>query len=91
MEVSYTFEDPESQEEAVSIGADPADRAKHGLLNRAVAARAIVRMDCTTAHIRVGLAPMGVENLKVSTISSTLVANGNEACDCMANGNANDE
>ena len=76
MEVSYTFEDPENQEEAVSIGADPADRARYRLLNRAVAARAIIRMDLTTAHIRVGLAPMGVENLKVSTISSTPVASG---------------
>ena len=71
MEVSYTFEDPENQEEAVSIGADPADRARYGLLNRAVAARAIIRMDLTTAHIRVGLAPMGVENLEVSATSST--------------------
>ena len=75
MEVSYTFEDPENQEEAVSIGADPADRARYGLLNRAVAARAIIRMDLTTAHIRVGLAPMGVENLEVSATSSTPVAN----------------
>ena len=74
MEVSYTFEDPENQEEAVSIGADPADRARYGLLNRAVAARAIIRMDLTTAHIRVGLAPMGVENLEVSATSSTPVA-----------------
>ena len=73
MEVSYTFEDPENQEEAVSIGADPADRARYGLLNRAVAARAIIRMDLTTAHIRVGLAPMGVENLEVSATSSTPV------------------
>ena len=84
MEVSYTFEDPENQEEAVSIGADPADRARYGLSNRAVAARATIRMDLSTAHIRVGLAPMGVENLKVSTISSTQTANGNEACDSMA-------
>ena len=75
MEVSYTFEDPENQEEAVSIGADPADRARYGLPNRAVAARAIIRMDLTTAHIRVGLAPMGVENLEVSATSSTPVAN----------------
>ena len=74
MEVSYTFEDPENQEEAVSIGADPADRARYGLPNRAVAARAIIRMDLTTAHIRVGLAPMGVENLEVSATSSTPVA-----------------
>ena len=87
MEVSYTFEDPEGQEETVSIGADQADRAKYGLLNRAVAARAVVRMDCTTAHIRVGLAPMGVENLKVSTISSTPATNGNEH----DNSNATDE
>ena len=91
MEVSYTFEDPEGQEETVSIGADQADRAKHGLLNREVAARAVIRMDCTTAHIRVGLAPTGVENLKVSTISSTLATSGNEACDSMANSNAKDE
>ena len=76
MEVSYTFEDPENQEEAVSIGADPADRARYGLPNRAVAARATIRMDLSTAHIRVGLAPMGVENLKVSTFSSTPVASG---------------
>ena len=75
MEVSYTFEDPENQEEAVSIGADPADRARYGLPNRAVAARAIIRMDLTTAHIRVGLAPMGVENLEVSATSSTPAGN----------------
>ena len=59
MKVAYTFRDPENPRDVTSIGIDPAERVKYGLRDRAVAARATIRMS-DSSQKSAGTAP-GVE------------------------------
>ena len=67
MKVTYTFEDPENPGDVTSMGIDPAERVKYGLRDRAVAARATIRMHSSSAEIKVGVAPVAAKEMRVGT------------------------